>query len=131
MNGDVGMPGPDDRMERVPERVPTFGEEADGHISLHAVRVSDGKAHFEQSGDSAGLLVWVAVTHAADGARAYTGLAVASRDTALRGRIALDELDTNARQALRQALLLEDPDAWDRADDKVQEALDEGKGKGR
>lgn len=129
MNGDVGMPGADDRMERVPERVPTFGEEADGHISLHAVRISDGEAYFEQPGDSTGQLVWVAVTHAPDGARAYTGLAIASRDTALRGRIALDELDTNARRALRQALILQDPDAWDRADDKVQEALEEGKGR--
>lgn len=87
------------RMDRVPERMPPFGAELSSpYITLHAVLVRDGKAHFDDDAvhgtsdveagirwvDDPGLLetperwrvVWVAATHEPDGTRSYTGLAV-------------------------------------------------------
>lgn len=88
-------------------------------------------------------VVWVAVTHSPDGTRAYTGLAAdrfwfdrRSRkgvryrnqdavlmNSAVSGRILLDELPAADRETLRHTLLMRDPDAWDRASDAVRRAL--------
>lgn len=129
-----GTTGADDRMERVPERLPLFGETSPrGHISLHAVRVQDDEAFFQDTTARAidepdpaartDCTVWVAVTHRPDGTRAYTGLGANARDVALEGRIDLGTLDARDRQSLRLALLVQDPDAWDRAPDEVHNAL--------
>jgi hypothetical protein len=91
-------------------------------------------------------VVWVAVDHGVEGGRAYSGLAAdelwidrsarlgyrdAARhaermDAAMRGRILPATLDATAREAVRRALLMRDPDAWDRAPEAVQRALRPG-----
>lgn len=153
-----------------PERGPgtAVGVERDRippHVSLHAVLVRDGEAHFDdrilhdQSGVQAGVkwtasrdeleeperwgVVWVGVTHEADGTRAYAGLVAdefwidvrnhkgyrdaerqeRNKAAALQGRLELGGLSATEREAVRQALILQDPDAWDRAPLEVQRAL--------
>jgi hypothetical protein len=158
-----------ERIERLPERLPLFGDELpQAHVSLHALRVRDGEAWFDDeaihglSAVMAGIrwvdslqklasperwqIVWVAVDHGIEGGRAYTGLAAdefwidrsarlgyrdvarhAERmDAAMRGRILLATLDATAREAVRRALLMRDPDAWDRAPEAVHRALRPG-----
>lgn len=86
------------RMDRMPERLPFLGDELPAtYITLHAVLVRDGKAHFDDeavhgtSDVEAGIrwvddpdllesperwrVIWVAATREADGTRAYSGLA--------------------------------------------------------
>lgn len=137
----------DDRIERHPERLPLFRDGGGhGRISLHAVRIKDEEAYFEdttlaelnadaesteavpddataETGLDAGHTVWVGVTHHPDGTRAYTGLGVGTRDAAIQGQIALGTLHAQDRKALRQALLTQDPEAWDQAPDEVHDAL--------
>jgi hypothetical protein len=154
-------------MDDVPARTPTdAGPPGDGgHITVHGVLVRGSDAHFDQDalqgvsaveagavtvGDAGELerperwwLVWLAVSHEADGRRGYRGAAAAElvvdvmrkqsfRDrpahaaalnAALRGEVALEPMTAEERAALRLALVREDPDAWDAASSRLLAAL--------
>ncbi|HEY8484576.1 MAG TPA: YwhD family protein [Longimicrobiales bacterium] len=156
-------------IEGVPEDLRVQAAPAPAtRVSLHAVLVRDGEAHFDdgalhgRSLVEAGIewvgskeeleaperwgVVWVAVTHDAGGSRAYSGLVanelwvdplarrgfkdlarhVNGMDEATNGRVDLGALRPGEREALRRALVAEDPEAWDRASLAVVQAFRSG-----
>jgi hypothetical protein len=95
-------------------------------------------------------VVWIAVRHEPDGTRAYTGVTAARLwvdpiarkgykdsghhtarlDAARQGRVELEPLGREEKEAGRQAMLRQDPDAWDQAHEAVLEAFRTRRGGG-